>query len=332
MAAVRKTVFVLGAGASIPYGFPSGQDLRYQLCTETLKPGDPRHAILMRMRFKYELVEQFRIALARSWASSIDMFLATRETFMDVGKAAIALTIATYEVNNALFFADPKVDWFRYLWKHLHAREAAKFPASKYAFVTFNYDRSLEHSLSEGISNAYRESIDQASEIMPEIVHVYGSLGKYPYDSVSVVIPEDDEGKFREFATPNSESTTRWSMDSIKIMTEKQPDSRFVRRARELLSNAKQIIFLGFGFDEDNCKLLQLFQGPDCCIKHDRCSVRGTGFGLTEEEADSIQRRFPQRHGYNTLKLSQPDVDCLGFLRKNLRAIIDLADSPDSNG
>src|SRR5262245_39612944 len=103
-----KTVFVLGAGASIPYGFPSAPGLRHLICTETTRPGDPRHAILMEMDFTYEEVEQFRVALARSWASSIDMFLSTRKRFWEVGKAAIALTIATFENHNSLFFAEPQ--------------------------------------------------------------------------------------------------------------------------------------------------------------------------------------------------------------------------------
>src|SRR5688500_18151883 len=109
----KRTVFVLGAGASMPYGFPSGPALRHEICTETLMPGDPRHRLLMEMGFYFSDVEECRVAVARSWASSIDMFIASRTDHAEVAKAAIAMTIAKYERENDLFFAEPQGDWFR---------------------------------------------------------------------------------------------------------------------------------------------------------------------------------------------------------------------------
>ncbi|WP_156096076.1 hypothetical protein [Methanobacterium sp. SMA-27] len=35
------TVFVLGAGASIPYGYPSGEKLREEICHELEDPSHP---------------------------------------------------------------------------------------------------------------------------------------------------------------------------------------------------------------------------------------------------------------------------------------------------
>ncbi len=173
-----RTVFVLGAGASIPYGFPSGAELRQEICDQTLKPGDSRHDILMDCKFTFAEVKQFRIALARSWASSIDMFLATRLDCQKVGKAAIALTIAKYEIENNLFFAQPSGDWLRFLWSLLHTPRVDDFPSDRVSFITFNYDRTLEHALLNGLEHAYQLAGSALLARMPRIVHVYGSLGR----------------------------------------------------------------------------------------------------------------------------------------------------------
>lgn len=311
-----STVFVIGAGASIPYGFPSGQDLRHEMVGKTLKPGDPRHGILMEMDFTYDEVEKFRIALARSWASSIDFFLATRQEYLDVGKAAIALTIAFYERDNELFFAPPSTDWFRYLWRHIRTEEPEDFPKESIGFVTFNYDRSLEHSLYEGIRHAYGSG-DNTNSLMPEIVHVYGSLGEY----IPSVLAGPSVAQFafraercyRQYATPNTPETTRGSMNSIKIISEKNDDSEYVVRARTLIGGAKHLVFLGFGYDEDNCHLLRLGHvgsiGPEV-------RLLGTGFGLTGTETNSIRGRFPLSSSGPRLQLTDPGTDCLGFLRR----------------
>ena len=140
-------------------------------------PGDQRHKILMAMDYSYDDVEACRVALARSWASSIDMFIASRTDHADVAKAAIALTIAKYERNEELFFADLKDDWFRYLWRFLHDPNGERLPKNRVSFVTFNYDRTLEHALANAIK--YAKSVEHVtSESLPEIVHVYGSLCK----------------------------------------------------------------------------------------------------------------------------------------------------------
>jgi hypothetical protein len=296
------TVFVLGAGASMPYGFPSGNDLRHEMCTATLQPGDPRHRILIQMGYNYEEIEKCRISLARSWASSIDMFLATRTELAPIGKAAIALTIGKYEIDNELFFAE-EGDWFRYFWRSVHRKNSKDFPSDKFAFVTFNYDRALEHALCNGLEHAYGKKAP--AKLMPKIVHVYGSLGAYPIDGAPGV-------GSRPYATDNTPQSTRLSQHEINVMSEKQPDSPYVRQAVTLLTNAIRIVFLGFGFDDDNCQLLRLVD-KDSCVDKD-CSLLGTALGITPEEASGIKERFPKNIS-GGLMLGLHHCDCLTLLR-----------------
>lgn len=75
----EPTVLVLGAGASKPYGFPSGKELKdlvckrlyYDLATEFKQPGKT----LMEIGFTKEEIQTFRDALYFSGRSSVDAFL-----------------------------------------------------------------------------------------------------------------------------------------------------------------------------------------------------------------------------------------------------------------
>ena len=302
----KRTVFVLGAGASMPYGFPSGPRLRHEICTQTLAPGDEGHKILMEMGHSYDEVEQCRIARSRSWASSIDMFIASRDDYADVAKAAIALTIAAYERDEELFFADPKGDWFRYLWRFLHNPNGEPLPKDRVSFVTFNYDRTLEHSLANAIKYAKRVE-DVTSDLLPEIVHVYGSLGKYPFQDIS--------GPKREFATRSDAKNIKQSRRSINVISDKTTSSRFPAQAKDLLEKAEQVIFLGFGYDEDNLRVLRLLKDDSCL--HDDCKVYGTGLGFSMNEHNWVQKLLGTRNPGSFLRLTDDKADCLMFLRQH---------------
>ena len=118
----RKTLFVLGAGASMPYKFPSGEGLYREIC-HGMPEGNFQYQIdFARLAGECGVVksdvEEFRLTLTRSGANSIDTFLAYRPEFERIGKLAIAYAIGHRENAGCL---DPEVDghWYRYLWAHM---------------------------------------------------------------------------------------------------------------------------------------------------------------------------------------------------------------------
>ena len=90
----RSTVLVLGAGASAPYGFPLGNQLCERIIRETGQ-GDNQQLreILVNFGESTDAIDDFRNAFQLSAMPSIDSFLARREKFIKVGKAAVAATI-----------------------------------------------------------------------------------------------------------------------------------------------------------------------------------------------------------------------------------------------
>lgn len=138
----RQTVFVLGAGASMPYGFPSGDQLVDEIVQLALER--PISRTFNDAGFKNEQVRRFGEDLASSDAPSIDAFLEYRPEFLDICKLAIAMRLTRKEDDGTLTQAYRKefgnavggLMWYHYLWKEMVAGKG-HFGDNKVAFVTF---------------------------------------------------------------------------------------------------------------------------------------------------------------------------------------------------
>ena len=93
------TVVVLGAGASYPYGFPLGRELRNLIC----RMGDAELQDLWSDSNELHGVRDFIRVLSTSAYVSVDAFLEARAEFVNVGKLAIALQISRLEDERKLF-------------------------------------------------------------------------------------------------------------------------------------------------------------------------------------------------------------------------------------
>src|SRR5687767_8080552 len=110
---IRKpTVFVLGAGASRPYGFPLGIDLVDQICSEILGTSDDSGVLVRLQELGHPIKEirAFGTDLRGTRPYSIDTFLETRQEFLNVGKAMIADVLLRAEGNARP--VDWRVDWY----------------------------------------------------------------------------------------------------------------------------------------------------------------------------------------------------------------------------
>ena len=104
----KPTVLILGAGASMPYGFPSGEELVMTI-DKNLNPrklgSHPNPdwiAILKNFGILEKDIHTFRQELLYS-RLSIDSFLGHQPKFLKVGKLAITLSLIQYENENNLF-------------------------------------------------------------------------------------------------------------------------------------------------------------------------------------------------------------------------------------
>jgi hypothetical protein len=92
-----KTVFVLGAGSSVPFGFPTGPSLTLQIVEHLEDRGSFFGILTDTLKIDHQHVLDFAKALRYSGKNSIDAFLEHRPEYMAVGKGAIATSLIQYE-------------------------------------------------------------------------------------------------------------------------------------------------------------------------------------------------------------------------------------------
>ena len=293
-----QTVFILGAGAHVSYGFPVGKKLKSDIVSlvapdDTRSPKSDDFWFVARQYYRDADIDNcrdFAVALNNAGQPSIDAFLNSnrhRDGFDLIGKLAIAKIILEYEKNARFGGSD---DWMEYLFQIMleGVNSLQDFlDNNKVSFITFNYDRCLEYFLFSRLKNSFgvtSEVATAALKVIP-IHHVYGSLGNDIKDAKTRI--------------------NGWlqSAHGIKTIFDGEHDSEAVKSSKKLLENCEKICLLGFGFHRENIQILDL---PKLVLKEGRLTYC-TRFGLTEVEWDRLLQPFngarinPAFEGYQCL-------------------------------
>lgn len=281
----RKTVFVVGAGASAEFGLPTGPrlaeiianrlDIRHDDWGRRLVSGDQH---LWDSIWHTQSADQVNDLQKACWlirdgvglAYSIDSFLDAHRANTHAqlcGRLAIVKSILQAEAESSLAFdasrrEDADLDfrangdkWVAHLFRMLQEgvdRSRADTLLANTSFVVFNYDRCIEHFLYRAVRRFYNLRDDEAASVLSkcEVVHLYGSVGRLPWQE----------------AGPNGSRTSfgdeRANLPALRsgvfTYTDQLTDDRGVRRARDLLAAADTVAFLGFAFHRQNMELLSL--------------------------------------------------------------------------
>lgn len=289
-------VFVVGAGASVEFGFPTGpilqqtisrfyrRNLRDELdfdsrLVEILTPLTARYGISYN-----EFLETAKwISESLSLAPSIDSFLEThssgQDLIGDLGKFSIAAAIAEAEHRSSLF-QDPRnapdfttlaSSWLGQMWKKGVTGVRNTKPESALAnfrFVTFNYDRCIEQFIILAYCKYFRCNITDAIELLKlrPVEHVYGSLGPIDgYDSL--------------FGQVRSGAQLVHSIELLKTYSE-QVDTDTHTNITNIFSESDTVIFLGFSFASINRDFLK-----STILDGSRKRVYGTCLGMSDLDA-----------------------------------------------
>ena len=274
----RRTVLILGAGASKPYGLPLGQELRDDVIRASEEIG------LLSNLSKFTISEEsyfdFTNDLAKSGFPSVDAFLENRVKWTAIGKAAMALCLLRAEATAAkrLFPPNqPRDHWYETLWSKLKAPSWQAFKSNPWHVVTFNYDRSLEHYFVKILSNNYSIKENTVCRALP-VLHVHGSLGEY-----------DDFAFGGSIYADIHDIASR----SIRVVHESDVSKSEFTKVHQLIRNAESVLFIGFGYHEQNMKKLGLAK-----IRHsmfDDQDVAGTHKGIRAME----WKRFCEKHFFS---------------------------------
>jgi hypothetical protein len=273
-------VLVLGAGASHAYNYPLGSGLRAKILA--ISEGAAREIGILRSGQSATALSEFQRVFRESQMYSIDAFLGRQPHFAEIGKRCIASILLQSESKKTLFSEPPDKDhWYQYFFNHVARKDWEDLSFGGFAIVTFNYDRSLEHFLFTALKATY--GIGNDVEIVKKlkglrIVHVYGSLcSQWPSESGCITYDGVCNPEKLELAA-----------EGIVVVPEGRTNSQELCTAREWLTQASGICFLGFGYDETNVD--RLAAGNACRTRQDpstgrtRRPVVGSCYGMTLAE------------------------------------------------
>ena len=282
----KNTVLVLGAGASMPYGFPSGQGLVDIICDSD---NVFKKLVAEGAGVPPNEVSEFIKVLSEADPESIDVFLGNNSVFEKVGKASIAATLLPRERETELVTKWRELrlkgeksklggHWYKYLSNLLLSNTSfEEFDPSKLSVVTFNYDRSLEHYLFSRLRASFHDkSPEEYAEKVNaiRIIHVYGQLGFLQWQkSVGQKIAFGMGSKVDE---PKRIMAIQTALQCIRTMGENiaEEDVDLIL-ARQLLAEAQNIYVLGFGYHPVSLKIL----GMESLSSNK--NIRGTSLGLS---------------------------------------------------
>jgi hypothetical protein len=326
----RKTLFVLGAGASQEAGFPVGTTLAERIGDGLKIVGDGMERAA---RFTdQELFMEVRRSLGQdperklnkygdaatiiskgiTLANSIDDFLnihSKNEYITQLGKASIVrqilqaekdsnLRIDSSNIYNKLDFTKVDQTWFVKLMRVLGpggSPDTVEAVFKNVSFIVFNYDRCLEHFLANALSALYGIEREAAVEIVKKItiIHPYGTIGDLER------IPFGGDHYNPQAVLPLAKR--------IKTYTERFEEADELERIHREMHNAACIVFLGFSYLEQNMVLLKPTNPMD------EKTVLGTAFGMSPNDRDvvarDIQKMFAEPQGANMRSTNRILID-----------------------
>lgn len=348
------TALILGAGASLNYGLPLGSQLVEKICqllpsSDSQYMGDEANLLynvitndkesvlawrkISRKDLSFSLVE-FRHRLIESAPKSIDEFLSrdfglANPLFRLIGKLAIAHVIASCESVSAIERggANQTHDhWYRYLWQDCLNNGILgldKLRAKKLRIISFNYDRSLEYFLGRSIAATYLTP--PGTILAPELVNKWADAGfKEVESNVAITHPYGTLGGLSTIpygSTNNFQYHGKAMADGIHVIGEDRQSMGGFEIAREWITGAQYVVFLGFSFDATNMERLGLASGLPISYLSEAGHVMREAFpmtyGLERAErfslVDHYFKKFEWGKGLvsiaNELPVSQPSFN-----------------------
>ncbi len=305
----EETVFILGAGASCHLGYPLGSDL-WKKIVEYLSPikdfgriskeesvkekeRKKNRDLLIEAGFSENDINEFCNNLGNYGPITLDEFLESEDNslkYRNLAKLAIAQVLIPYEDENILI---KKQDWYQKLFDKMKVT-VDKFHENNVAFISFNYDRSLEQYLFHKLQLSQVGKTSECEMAIKKLkfIHVYGKLEDLPWQS--------HEGRpYKKIY--NKDELLKASKG---IMTaHEQPQNLEI--FENVFRSAKRILFLGFGFDRFNLEKLNLLSWVDGTK-----SITGTAFELPRDKFRETEACFMEKNYKITLR-NMPILDFL---------------------
>ena len=253
----RPAAFILGAGASMPYGFPSGPALVDEIIS-SLRTADNQDQVALLFEPEFDRAHrwEFARALMGSQRTSIDTFLEGNKAFIEIGKRAIAYCLIQDEQPESVLRCERAEQWYKYFFNTFLLKSSPdRFDENKLLVITLNYDRSFEFALASAIKHSYGMSDKDAEQAMKRgvtILHLHGDLG-------SLFHLDRGSNEQRDFDRSLTPETIRVAQNRIRVVHDDSPDTlASYDAANKALKNYEIACFLGFSYNELTLRRLRM--------------------------------------------------------------------------
>jgi hypothetical protein len=281
---IKRTVYVVGAGASYEVDLPTGKELKGKIAQllnirdnygdASSGDADIKQALYLHSAsditlgaYNKYISECQHISANMPLAISIDTFIDTEkenEQLALCGKLAIIKSILDAERRSKLNFTkgdgQPRLNFsqlenswylpfFRTLTEHSNVQNIGE-RLKKITLVIFNYDRCIEHFLHFALMSYYRISSMKAAEIISNltIIHPYGVVGYLDWQNDNV------ESKIKFGGELQYSQLIKYAT-GIRTFTE-GAHSGYMKQLKLNMKSAERLVFLGFAFHKLNMELI----------------------------------------------------------------------------
>jgi hypothetical protein len=215
-----------------------------------------------------------------------------RTEIVELGKIAVAHYILDAERRCSMAPQDDQINvanyWGTWLGSFmsmaLSALERGEAPKAfeQVTIINFNYDRTIEHFLYWALQQRAGVGPEQAAECVArlKIIRPYGSIGKLAW--------QDREGV--PFGGHSHLKQASAVVGNIRTFTEQIQEPDLLSSINVALNSASLVIFLGFGFHQQNVELFK----PTSDTSRPTAAVIATLKGIDHKNHLAIERRLNQ--------------------------------------
>lgn len=343
----KKTVYIVGAGASYEANLPTGNELKDRIAElldmrfefNSQKSGDYEIQRALRQYTSEDrtlktlnsyLHECKHISANMPLAMSIDNFIDTErenDKLALCGKLAIIKSILEAERNSSLYidkygsertlnFSSLENTWYLSFFRTLTENcdtEELQDRFSHISLIIFNYDRCIEYFLIHALMSYYRLELAQAAELVSslEIIHPYGTVGSLDWQdrasSTSI-----------EFGGELHESRLIDYAQRIRTFTE-GAHSEYMEDLISAMRFTKRIIFLGFAFHRLNMELIG-GESKDRYDNPNNIECYATAYGTSKSDQEAIKGSITYLYG-NPITINIENTTCTQFFRDYSRSL-----------
>lgn len=282
---------------NLSYPLPKSKEDRIRVILQTPAYRDPssrQHSkscdLLLYAEYvnlEEDLFQQLHELLSSLHPLNIDSFLLYNERYAPLAKTLIADILLECNVEKPT----KENNWYRYLFHALtygckvdandtcSGKPDIEDSINNLTIITFNYDTSLERYLRKAFQGvqAFADRTDKLMELIEKnIHHVYGKLADEDFYDLS---PDQQKAK-RSDVVRNSAN-----IEVVDIDKQEKRKNDLKTATGDALKKAQRVVILGYGFDGENNKLLDLFN--DGIAPHTKY-VAYTNYG----DSQRIERKF----------------------------------------